>query len=128
MRLQMLTDQQANGSQYQSSANMASRGRGGNRGRGANRGRGGRGRGFGGRGINPTEQIQEDKAPPNQGVRSVTNLTILLLSVGIGLKKNFSPTATRVQGSWRQDMALIQIGMLTVEPLIISLASLTSSP
>jgi hypothetical protein len=79
-------------------------------------------------GAIPPEQIQEDKAPPNQGVRSVTNLTILLLSVGIGLKKNFSPTATRVQGSWRQDMALIQIGMLTVEPLIISLASLTSSP
>jgi histone deacetylase 1/2 len=48
----MLQDQQPGGNQYQSSANMASRGRSGSRGRGRNRGRGGRGRGFGGR--NPT--------------------------------------------------------------------------
>jgi histone deacetylase 1/2 len=51
MRLQMLQDQQSSGNQYQSSANMASRGRG-NRGRGGSRGRGGRGRGSGAR--NPT--------------------------------------------------------------------------
>jgi hypothetical protein len=44
----MLQDQQSSGNQYQSSANMASRGRGGNHGCGGNRGRGGRGRGFGG--------------------------------------------------------------------------------
>jgi hypothetical protein len=57
MRLQMLQDQQSNGQQYQSSANMASKGRGGfnSRGRGSNRGRGGRGgRGPGGRGNRPT--------------------------------------------------------------------------
>ena len=50
MRLQMLQDTYG---QHQSSANSATRGRGGYRGRGGNRGRGGSGnRGNGGRGNN----------------------------------------------------------------------------
>jgi hypothetical protein len=53
--LQMLQDQQSGGQQFQSSANMANRGRdGSNRGRDSNRGRGRGGRFPGGRGNSPT--------------------------------------------------------------------------
>jgi hypothetical protein len=53
--LQMLQDQQSGGQQFQSSANMANRGRGGStRGRGSNRGRGRGGRFPSGRGNSPT--------------------------------------------------------------------------
>jgi hypothetical protein len=56
MRLQMLQDQQSSVQQFQSSANMAAKGRGGfnGRGRGSNHGRGRGGRGSGGRSGSPT--------------------------------------------------------------------------
>jgi hypothetical protein len=128
MRLQMLQDQQSNGQQYQSSANMASKGRGGfnSRGRGSNRGRGGRG------GVAlvvaataPLEQMEAGYPLPRQSARSVTSLITLLLSVGIGLRRTSSPI-TRMQVIQRP-MVLTLIGTSTVEHQIISRGNSTSS-
>jgi hypothetical protein len=73
------------------------------------------------------EQTQEDKALPSRSAKFVTDLTALLLSVGIGLKRITSPTTTtRMQGLRHLDMVWTRIGMLTAALLIISLANMTS--
>jgi hypothetical protein len=80
--------------------------------------------------VGPTilEQTQEDKAPPSLSAKFVIDLTTMLLSVGIGLKRITSPTTTRrrMQGSRHLDMVWTRIGMLTAAPLTISPANLTS--
>jgi hypothetical protein len=73
------------------------------------------------------EQTQEDKALPSRSAKFVIDLTTLLLSVGIGLRRITSPTTTKtMQGSRHLDIVWTRIGMLTAAPLIISLANLTS--
>jgi hypothetical protein len=121
MRLQMLQDQQSSGQQFQSSANMAAKGRGGfnGRGRGSNRDRGKGGRGSGGRSGSPTGANAGGQGTSKAGCQICDRPNHTAIECWYRFEKDFQPNNNKNAG-YRRPTVLTPIGMPTVVRLIIS--------